>query len=276
MKKAQRIKTAFIVVVSLLLMGVLLYSVFPKQQVLTKVLPIVATPTKSVSPTVTTIPTPSTIKLSKNLYTIAILGDSMVDTMGENLEYVDKALKVKYPGVSFKLYNYGIGSQTVEMGLARFNSSFSNKTRSYPPITGVNADIIVLGSFSYNPFFPYDKNRHYLGLVNLINEAKKAGVPVYLIVEIAPLYDTFGQGPNGPNMTIDAAHDQANRIVEQLEGSYGAAATAGVPVIDVYSDTKRNGKFGNNFFTDGNDGIHPSVTGHTVTAEKIASTIKLK
>ena len=42
-------------------------------------------------------PTPSPIVLRKSLYTIAIFGDSMVDTMGENLEYLQKILSHKYP-----------------------------------------------------------------------------------------------------------------------------------------------------------------------------------
>jgi len=57
-----------------------------------------STPTqKLLSPTpYPLIPTPYPLNPAKSLYTIAIIGDSMVDTMGEVLEYLDSALKKKY------------------------------------------------------------------------------------------------------------------------------------------------------------------------------------
>ena len=238
------------------------------------------TPTLTLAPTITPTPTitpaPTRVPLSKQTYTIAIFGDSMVDTMGENLEYLDRALKVKYPGTHFKLYNYGIGSQNIEQGLARFNQPFLYKTRNYPAITEINADIIVLGSFAYNPLFPHDRNKHYLLLGNLVQETKKTSAKVYLLAEIAPIGEGFGQGPHGPNMARDAAYDQANRIIEQLENTFGVAKNQGIPLINVFSETQVNGKYGSKFDTNPDDGIHPSVAGHQLIASKIVSTIVLK
>lgn len=230
----------------------------------------------AVTPTVTPTPSPTPIVLSKKTYVIAAYGDSMIDTMGENLEYLSQALKIKYPGVAFKLYNYGIGSQNVEMGLARWNSAFTNRERSYPAITAINADVIILGSFSYNPFFPHDANKHYLLLTQLVQKAKETGAAVYLLAEIAPLYDGFGQGPHGPNMAIDAAHDQSNRILEQLESVAGLASSQGVGLIDAFTPTQVNGKYGSLLYINSDDGIHPSATGHEFVAEKIVETIHLK
>src|SRR3989344_7760281 len=111
-------------------------------------------------------------RLSKSAYTIAIFGDSMADTMGENLEYLQKSLKSKYSRTSFNLYNYGIGGQNVADGLARFGSAFSYQSRSYPPITQIKADVIIVGSFAYNPFASHDKQRHLELLARLVGEAK--------------------------------------------------------------------------------------------------------
>lgn len=55
-------------------------------------------------------PTPSP-KPSKSTYTIAIIGDSMADTMGESMEYLQESLKARYPQTNFNLYNYGIGDR---------------------------------------------------------------------------------------------------------------------------------------------------------------------
>ena len=79
----------------------------------------VYSPIAAESPTLTPALTPSPIPLStpiltpiilkKTSYSIAIFGDSMVDTMGEKLEYLQETLGKKYPQTKFDLYNYGVG-----------------------------------------------------------------------------------------------------------------------------------------------------------------------
>jgi len=241
-----------------------------------KVLGIITTPTSTLTPTPTIIPTPTHILLSKKEYVIAAFGDSMVDTMGEHLEYLDHALSTKYPGTSFRFYNYGIGSQTVETGIGRWDHDFSYQTRTYPAITKISPDVIVLGSFSYNPFLVHDVAKHTLLLSQLVELAKKTGASVYLLNEIAPLYDKFGQGPHGPNMTLENAHAQADRILEQLETVGAIAKSNGVILIDAFTPTQVNGRYGNRLLVNTDGGIHPSIAGHTFVAEQIASTIDLK
>jgi lysophospholipase L1-like esterase len=214
--------------------------------------------------------------LSPKTYSIAIYGDSMVDTMGEQLEYLQVALKKRYPGKTFYYYNYGIGSQNVEEGLNRFNQDFNYKTRHFVPLSSLHPDIIIIGSFSYNPFFPYDKDKHWNTLTKLVNTAKATGADVYMLSEIAPLKTGFGKGPNGANWQESALNEQSSRIAELLNNTiYLASDHLKVPLINVYAKTLVDGRFGNKYYVDSNDGIHPSVAGHQLTAETIASTIKL-
>ncbi len=229
-------------------------------------------PKPSPSPTPSPSPRP---KLSKSTYTIALIGDSLIDTMGENLEYLEKSLKAKYPETKFNLYNFGIGSQNVEQGLKRFNSPFTNRARNYPPISQINADIIVLGSFAYNPFDPHDKNRHYLTLIELVKEAKKTNAQIYQLAEIAPKKVGFGKGTNGINWPEDKAELQAAHIVEQLENAKSVATNQNIILIGAFSPSQAIGEFGSGVYTDGNDGIHPSVQGHVFMANLIAQTLKL-
>jgi hypothetical protein len=42
--------------------------------------------------------------------TIAILGDSMVDTLGRDLKSLSQTLSQYYPRVTFNLLNYGVGA----------------------------------------------------------------------------------------------------------------------------------------------------------------------
>lgn len=217
-----------------------------------------------------------TDKLSKKSYTIAVFGDSMVDTMGERLEYLEHNLTEKYPGIEFKLYNYGIPSQNVEHGFERFHKAFSFRDRNYPPITQINADIIILGSFAYNPFPPHNRDRHWTGLIKLTEEAKKTPANVYILAEIAPLKEEFGKGPNGPNWTPENSIDQSNHIIEQLENAVALSQALNVPLIDSFTKSKEDGKYGKKLYVDPNDGIHPSIAGQTFTAKIIADTIKLE
>ncbi len=230
-------------------------------------------PSPSTSPSPASTPSP---KLSKSTYTIALFGDSMIDTMGENLDYLKKSLAAKYPGTIFKLYNYGIGSQNVEQGLARWGSAFSYQTRNYPPITQIGADVVIVGSFAYNPFPPHDRNRHFVDLGELVGRAKTTGANVYLLAEIAPLKVGFGKGPGGPNWPEDLASVQAQHIVEQLENAVNLSASDSVSLMNAYEASLYDGKFGNPVYVNQHDGIHPSVQGHVLIANLIARTIKLK
>jgi lysophospholipase L1-like esterase len=215
-------------------------------------------------------------KPTKSSYSIAVYGDSMVDTMGEQLEYLQKSLKKRYPNTTFYYYNYGIGSQNVDQGLARFHSPFKNKTRSFVPLSELKPDIIIIGSFAYNPYAVHNRDQHWRNLNSLVNEAKATGADVYMLAEVAPLRENFGKGPNGVNWPPSLANQQAERIVAQLENAvFLALDHQKISLINVYQTTKVNGKFGDKRWVDSNDGIHPSVAGHTLMAEMIASKIKL-
>jgi hypothetical protein len=236
----------------------------------------------SLIPTATAAPTPqpspTIVQPKKGSYRIAVFGDSMVDTMGELLEYLDHELKRRYPTTTFGLYNYGVGAQNIDEGRARFNSEFSYSTRKYPPLPLINADIIIIGSFAYNPFSPHDRDRHWLGLTHLVQEAQKTGADVYILAEIAPLKIGFGKGPNGVNWSDSTSYQHANRIIDQLENAVGLANTLRVPLINVYAQSQGEDieKSGKRKYVNPSDGIHPSVEGHEFTAKIIVDTIKLE
>ena len=197
----------------------------------------------------------------------------MVDTMGENTDYLQKSLTNKYPQTEFKLYNYGIGGQNVEQGLGRFNLPFNFKTRNYPPLSELDPDFLIVGSFSYNPFPQHDVAKHNRLLQSMINQARGTSAKVYLLAEIAPLKVGFGNGPGGVNWPEDKSTLQATHIIEQLNDTVNLAKTENVPLINVYQASKINGNYGNKIYVNSNDGIHPSVEGHILMADIIANTL---
>lgn len=222
------------------------------------------------SPTPTVELTPTSIPTKKESYSIAIFGDSMVDTMGERLEYLEHALKKKYPDVNFTLYNYGIGAQNVEMGIERLTKELNHVDRHYPPLSQINPDIIIVGSFAYNPFTPHDRNQHWLSLTKLIESVKTISPKVYMLAEITPLRHDFGRGPNGVNWETSTSYEHSGRIIEQLENAVGLSETLKVPLINVFKKSE-----GKREYVNPSDGIHPSVEGHEFTAELITETIQL-
>lgn len=238
--------------------------------------PIMPEPTltPTLTPIPTPTPTPTPIILKKFVYTVAIFGDSMVDTMGENLEYLQEILSRKYPKNKFILYNYGVGGQNIEQGLTRFESAFVNRERQYPPIPVLAPDVLIVGSFAYNPFSTHDRNRHYSLLRELAARAKNISSNLYLLAEIAPLKTSFGKGKNGVNWPENVAFEHASHIIEQLDNVINLSNEKNIHVINAYYESRTDGSFGNPYLVNKDDGIHPSVAGHYFTAEVIVETIR--
>jgi len=270
MKKALLLFTFFIFVV---LITLFLSQIYFIKQDSNKKLVKAAISTPTLTPTLT--PTPFVV-FRKASYKIAIFGDSMVDTMGEKLEYLQKNLSDKYPQTKFNLYNYGIGGQNIEQGLARFESSFVNRERQYPPIPVLLPDVLIIGSFAYNPFPTHDRNKHYALLKDLIIKARNVSPNIYLLAEIAPLKIGFGKGKNGVNMEESVAFTHASHIVEQLDDVINLSNEENIPLINVYYESRSDGSFGNPYLVNSDDGIHPSEAGHNFTAESIVEKIKLE
>jgi len=210
----------------------------------------------------------------KKTITIATFGDSMVDTMGTGLPYLEKALKNYYPNVDFVLHNYGIGAQNVEQGLARVNQTYSYQDRNYQPLTNSGAaHIVIIGSFAYNPFPDHDINYHWAKLAELTNQIKNSGKTVLLLAENAPARAEFGQGPNGINWPSDMAFKHAETIGQYLESTTKLAANLQVPLVDGYHPTLLANSEGNQTYINQGDHIHPNVAGHQFLAQKIAEKI---
>lgn len=200
----------------------------------------------------------------KDKYVIAVYGDSMVETMGESLDRLAAALKARFPHARFELYNYGVGAENVEQGLARWDKPLVRGRRNYPPVGELRADVIIVGSYAYNPFVPHDRNRHWQGLAALVETAQETGARVYLLAEIAPRED------------VGWWKEQAGKIVEQLGNALGVAKSLRVGLVNALVVSQKAGsKFGQDAYVDPKDGIHPSGRGQALTAELMAKTLNL-
>ncbi|MFQ5452155.1 MAG: SGNH/GDSL hydrolase family protein [Candidatus Paceibacterota bacterium] len=213
----------------------------------------------------------------KSNYTIAVIGDSMVDTMGERAEYLEHELTKRYPNTEFTLYNYGKGSQTVSEALDAIEEPFIHMDRSYPPIREIKPDIIIVASWAYNPHTPYDRNKHWLKLTEMVQRMQGLTPEVYLLAEIAPLRYIFGTGPMGVNWETNTVYVHTEKIIEQLENAIGLASALNIPLIDAFTPSITNPEKGGTLqYVNTSDHIHPSVEGHVFMADLIAETIKLR
>lgn len=227
-------------------------------------------------PTSSPTPTPKPNPFAGKNYSIAVYGDSIVETMGEDLPYLSAALSAKYTGTTFKLYNYGIGAENAQMGLDRFGNAFVRGKRNYPSLMELKPDILIVGSFAYNPFVPHDKNKHLNIYTELINRSKSVSKKVYILAEIAPLQDGFGAGEGGVNWPENLADEHTLKIRDQLDNAMFLSNSSGVGLINAYSPSVKSNGYGRKEYVNVHDGIHPSDDGHRFMAKIIAETIKLE
>lgn len=191
------------------------------------------------------------------------------------MDYLDKQMMARYPTTKFKFYNYGIGSQNVVEANKRFSEPFIYQTRNYPPLDEINADIIIVSSFAYNPLSPYDKTAHMNSLKDLIQKSKATGAKVYLLAEIAPLRTGFGKGVGGVNWDEEKVNQHVGYILQNLDASVFLASQTNTPLINAYKKSQTDEKYGNKMYVATHDGIHPSIEGEVFMADIIAETIKL-
>ena len=184
-------------------------------------------------------------------------------------------MMAQYPTTKFKFYNYGIGSQNVVEANMRFSQPLIYQTRNSPSINEINADIIIVSSFAYNPLSPYDKTAHLEALKDIILKSKNTGAKVYLLAEIAPLKIGFGKGVGGVNWDESKTREHIGNILQNLDGAVALASQTNTPLINAYKLSQTDGKYGNKIYVGSHDGIHPSIEGEIFMAEIIAETLKL-
>lgn len=270
----------YVIVVEIALIVFLgLFNFFLTNKKRSEVIPIV--PTFVSSPTFGQLPNYNTFKnqktssfptfatlFIKDSYKIAVIGDSMVETMGENFDYLNKALKEKYPKVKFQLYNYGVGSENVISAYQRLDSLLIRES---------SFDIIIVGTWGYNPVVPFDQNIYSQNFEKIIEKLSKTDAKIYILAEIAPLKIGFGQGPGGVNWPIEISYPHVENILTQIHSAIYIAKNNNFPLIDTYSPTKKPPSlYGQEKYVNNHDGIHPSILGHQFMAEKIVSVIEIK
>lgn len=204
--------------------------------------------------------------------TIAFLGDSMVDTMGPGMPYIEKELKKDYPGFQFTLLNYGAGGTNIEYGIQRLSNDYQYLGKTIPALVKTNPDIVVVESFAYNPWSgdQSDLDRHWLDMAKIADILKsQTKSKIMFLATIAPNKSNFGAGPNGVNWDKNTSYQHAQTIEKYLDNTIRFASSQGYQFVDAYHPSQSNND-GIREYINASDGIHPSVSGCQLIARLIS------
>lgn len=213
----------------------------------------------------------------KNHFTIAVIGDSMVDTLGPGVPNLKSNLTQRYPGVTFDIRNYGVGASNIDYGIQRLTHDYEYLGNHIPSLVSQHPDIVVIESFGYNPY-PFDSgaiDRHWLALATMV-DAIRGNLPeakIVMAATIAPNWNVFGDGAPGVSFSDQAKREHVKVVKRYLENTVRFAQSQGLPLADAYHPSLQadgNGKIG---YINGGDHIHYSDSGRELFGRVVAQTI---
>ncbi|MFH0750118.1 MAG: SGNH/GDSL hydrolase family protein [Candidatus Gottesmanbacteria bacterium] len=233
----------------------------------------------AVSPTPTPQPKPIR-KTKQQTVTVALLGDSMMDTLGSDAPHLKNALKKIYPGTTFIIKNFGVGGANIQYGIERITNGYTYLGTSYTPLITTNPDIVVIESFGYNPFGDDQSaiTTHWLLLAETIDTIK-AHLPntqIVMAATIAPNAHKFGDGAPGLAFSLEDKWKRVETIKKYLENAIRFANSEHLPLADAYHASLLSDGNGNLAYINSGDYIHYSDKGRQLMADRITGTIAQK
>lgn len=220
-------------------------------------------------------PFPQITNIETETITIAVLGDSMVDTLGPFIELQDRLTEI-YPTLEVNVLNYGVGASNIDYGIERITKNYEYLGKKYPSVASTQPDIIVLESFAYNPFPEVDSiNRHWLALARAKDEIK-AQIPnakLILATTVAPNSKMFGKGAEGFELSEKDREEKTRVIKEYLQSTIRFSISEKIPLADTYTLTLQSDGNGDQVYINPVDNIHPSDVGRNLFAQTIVQTI---
>ena len=206
-------------------------------------------------------------------YTIIFVGDSMVDSLGENFDYLKQDLEDYYPSTVFGLFNYGYGSTNILSLKKRLNSETTYKDTTNEAILDRILDIIVIGSFGHNPLSELSleeglkKQTETLDDVVLQLVTEKPNTLIIFLAEFAPSEDNYARG------VVDLSPNQRGIWVNErkayIENHINYAKSHNIPLINIYEESLVEGDVDLDYINKDNY-IHPSSTGLIFMSQAIA------
>ncbi|MCX6792279.1 MAG: SGNH/GDSL hydrolase family protein [Candidatus Gottesmanbacteria bacterium] len=225
----------------------------------------------------TVAPTPTPIATKKKSYTIVLLGDSMIDTLGPGIPALHARLKNIYPGANFTLLNYGDGGTNIDYGIERITNSYTYVGNQIPALTATNPDIVVLESFAYNPFPEANGlDRHWMAMARAVDTIHQylPGAKIIIAATIAPNSTVFGDGAAGLAFSAQDKIERTTVIKQYLDSTVKFAASQHLPLADAYHASLTATGDGILTYINGGDHIHYSDAGRALFTQAVMDAIR--
>ena len=223
-----------------------------------------------------TPPPPKNIGGDGKIITIAVLGDSMIDTLQSDLPQLRSALAQYFPNRKFNLLNFGVGGQNIEDGLTRITNDYQYLGNEYQSVVAQNPDIVVVESFAYNNFGNSQAgiDRHWSNLSNITTliKQKLPNTKIVLATTIAPNSVIFGNGIKDVHFSALEKIEKSSTIRLYLQNLVNFATSQKFPLADAYRPSLFNNE-GLKEFINAGDGLHPSGPGGVFFCDTVADTI---
>ena len=208
--------------------------------------------------------------------TIAVLGDSMIDTLGSDLVDLRNNLRQQLPNYHFNLLNYGYGASTLEYAHYRLNHDYNYLGQQYPSLLSQKPDIIIIESFAYNNYgnqqSGFDKQWMELGAITTDIRKSLPNTKIILAATIAPNSVIFANGAPGTNYTSLEKIEKSSTIKLYLQNLVNFANSQQFPLADAYHPSL-SGSEGQNRYISTTDNLHPSTEGARLFSSILANTI---
>lgn len=238
-------------------------------------LPGAVLPAQTILPSPTPTPPQSVSRPQiKGEVTIALLGDSMIDTLAP-LDQLNNSLTQIYPNVKFKLLNYGVGATDIKYALTRLTQSYRYKDQDVLALISQKPDLVILESFAYN--HPSNDQTGIAaqndGYLQIINQLRQTGIKVAMLTTIAPNTALYAQGASDVNFTDEQRANEVLTINNFLKNAIRFAKDNNLPLIDAYTPSLTSKDGGNLLYVNSTDHIHPSPEGAEFISDLVAKTL---
>ena len=223
-------------------------------------------------------PTPGTQYLKptikpSNAYTIIFVGDSMIDSLGENFDFLRINLKNYYPNTAFGLFNYGYGSTNILSLKERLNSDTTYRNKTNPAILQRDFDIIIIGSFGHNPLSELSLEEGLAKQTEILNNTvqqlvkEKPNALIVFLADLAPSESSYAMG------VVDLNQEQRDMWVNErkayIKNHLNYAIKHNIPLINIYEESLVEGNVNLNYINK-DDYIPPSSAGLSFMSQAIA------
>lgn len=230
----------------------------PQGQVLSSQVEITPTPTPQIE-------TPTNIGGEGKVINIALIGDSMIETLTPEAPILKNSLSLYFPNQVFYIHNYGFPAKTIDFAHSKIHE-----------IIRQNPDIVVLESFAYNNYGNtqegFDKQWHYLGAITTEIKNKLPNTKIILATTIAPISVEFANGSEFSFSAIEKI-EKTKTIKIYLENTKNFANSQNFYLADAYTLSLNKNNDGYRELVEKEKNIHPSSLGHQLFSDSIAKTI---